>query len=138
MRISIPSGVIGCLGFWCECLLTWVRALQREHGGTSALASDDAGVIGGQAEFLSDEHEAGVGHVSEVYDDDGVLVQVHCLLDCVAGVDEFCAAEVADEYRVLQSISLALHDFADASQAAGFTNVVGDEVASAGDTITSL
>jgi hypothetical protein len=56
----------------------------------------------------------------------------------VAGVDEFCAAEVADEYRVLQSISLALHDFADASQAAGFTNVVGDEVASAGDTITSL
>lgn len=49
-----------------------------------------------------------------------------------AGVDEFGAAEVADEHGELQAFSVLFHGHAHLAESLGFADVVGNEEPSAG------
>jgi hypothetical protein len=78
--------------------LACMRALSGSVGGIGALASDDLGVICGKRIPAADECEPGAVSIAEVDDHYRVFVEVHLGFDLMAGVDEFSAAEVTDEY----------------------------------------
>lgn len=69
--------------------------------------------------------------------DDAVLMKVHHLRYGGLQLGQFGNREVAQEHRILQALSMVLHQGADPPQPLGIGYVVGDQVPAAGHGITS-
>jgi len=78
--------------------------------------------------MVTDERETVTAGVTQVNDHNRVHSQVHDIFTVRPQMNEFGPVQVADEDRVLKTLTIGLHQLADPAQPHRVADVIGDQV----------
>jgi len=112
----------------------WVPTLYR----TARTPSHDLRAGGRLASWAPEgAYRSGCMERPEVDLDDAVLMKVHYLRYGGLQLGQLGNRQVAQEHRILQTLSMVLHQGADPPQPLGISDVVGHQVPATGHGVTS-